>query len=281
MSEPWRRLTDRLNPDAEPEALFEGVPEHLDGFVRTWVKETLSEEELTTRLVLRLRLPSSLSAYKVAALGTNDPLQLLEIVDATLSLLPLYGIGVRVPFHVRVRDLDILLTEGGSAWAVAEDQLSLQRRVDDTAVAAAGAARAGAASAEAAGSAADHLKAAWQAAYGISPSPHEAYSQAIKAVESAAHAVVEPNNTMATLGSMIGVVRNSPAKFKLAIDGGPNGGDPAPLLAMLQLLWQGQTSRHGAQTVTRPESQEAAQMAVHLAVTLVQWFTSGAVVRVP
>ncbi|MGW2402465.1 replication-relaxation family protein, partial [Kitasatospora sp. NPDC001664] len=36
-----------------------------------------------------------------------------------------------------------------------------------------------------------------------------------------------------------------------------------------------------SETVTRPESQEAAQMAVHLTVTLVQWFTSGAVTRVP
>jgi hypothetical protein len=50
---------------------------------------------------------------------------------------------------------------------------------------------------------------------------------------------------------------------------------------MMKLLWQGQTSRHGAQTATRAETLEEVRMAVHLAVTLVQWFATGAVLRVP
>ncbi|MFJ9461334.1 hypothetical protein ACIRST_40475 [Kitasatospora sp. NPDC101447] len=79
---------------------------------------------------------------------------------------------------------------------------------------------------------------------------------------------------------MIAVLRDSPRKFALAIEQN-GGGDPAPVLGMLQLLWQGQTSRHGGQAPTRPETQVAAEMAVHLAATLVQWFTAGAVSRRP
>ena len=50
---------------------------------------------------------------------------------------------------------------------------------------------------------------------------------------------------------------------------------------MMELLWTGQTSRHGAQTVARRETQQETAMAVHLAVLLVHWFTTGAVRRKP
>jgi hypothetical protein len=52
-----------------------------------------------------------------------------------------------------------------------------------------------------------------------------------------------------------------------------------PLIAMIELLWTGQTSRHGARPPTRPETFEEAQMAVYLAMTLVHWFVSGAASR--
>ncbi|SUP61782.1 Uncharacterised protein [Streptomyces griseus] len=47
----------------------------------------------------------------------------------------------------------------------------------------------------------------------------------------------------------------------------------------MRTLWTGQTSRHGSQTGTVPETLEAARAGVHLAATLVQWFISGAVTR--
>jgi hypothetical protein len=58
--------------------------------------------------------------------------------------------------------------------------------------------------------------------------------------------------------------------------------DPiAPVEALMRALWDGQTSRHGKQTPTVPETLEAARAGVHVAATLVQWFTSGAVIRTP
>ncbi|MGW2779583.1 hypothetical protein ACWC4C_45180 [Streptomyces olivaceoviridis] len=50
---------------------------------------------------------------------------------------------------------------------------------------------------------------------------------------------------------------------------------------MMRALWEGQTSRHGAQTATVPETLDAARAGVHLAAALVQWFVSGAVARTP
>jgi hypothetical protein len=43
----------------------------------------------------------------------------------------------------------------------------------------------------------------------------------------------------------------------------------------MKLLWEGQTSRHGSSRPTRADTLEEATMAVHLAVMLVQWLTSG------
>ncbi|MFI6063456.1 hypothetical protein [Streptomyces sp. NPDC051286] len=139
---------------------------------------------------------------------------------------------------------------------------------------------AGAASAEpSAGSAAEHLATAWQAAYGLHPDPVRAYSEAIKAVECAAHSVIQPNHARATLGTMLGEIGNARAKFRTAIST-PAGGDPiAPVEAMMRTLWDGQTSRHGKQTGTVSETLEASRAGIHLAATLVQWFASGAVTR--
>ena len=124
-----------------------------------------------------------------------------------------------------------------------------------------------------------HLATAWNACFGLHLDPVRAYSEAIKAVECAAHALIEPKNSKATLGSMNAVLRNSRQKFTTVIPA-PAGGDPIAVVeAMMRTLWEGQTSRHGAQTATTPETLEAARAGVHLAATLVQWFTSGVVTR--
>lgn len=68
--------------------------------------------------------------------------------------------------------------------------------------------------------------------------------------------------------------------WQLAMHSSGAPADIGPLVAMLRLLWQGQTDRHGGSTPTIPVTAEAAEAAVHLAVTLVQWFQSGAIRRV-
>jgi hypothetical protein len=176
-------------------------------------------------------------------------------------------------------------------WCLSPDRLArshtrpnkvlLVRRVDATATEAATAAATAAAAMPAAGSAAEQIRSAWAELHGLHPDPSAAYRAAVQAVESAAHAMIEPNNAKATLGTMIGQLRNTPQRYALAIPGPDGTGSIAPLIAMMELLWTGQISRHGGQAPTRPETVEEARMAVHLAVTLVQWFITGAVRRVP
>lgn len=188
---------------------------------------------------------------------------LLDMIDAALAD------GVE---QEEASELERLLTDGGSAWCAADDIKSLQRRVNPTATEA----FRGASDIVAA----DHLNAAWNAAYSRDPVPSRAYSEAIKAVEAASIPVVIPHDRIATLGKVIGELRGHPDQWQLAVSG-PSGdaADVSTLVAMLRLLWEGQTDRHGTAEPPVPITAEAAEAAVHLAVTLVQWFHSGAVRR--
>ena len=62
----------------------------------------------------------------------------------------------------------------------------------------------------------------------------------------------------------------------------PKGFDAVDgLLMMTRLLWKTQHDRHGSDDEETPlhVAQGKAEAAVHLAITLVQWFRSGAVAR--
>ncbi|MFF3843455.1 hypothetical protein [Streptomyces sp. NPDC001930] len=210
-------------------------------------------------------------------LSQQKGMVLLDVVDALLAF-PL-ELGLETDSTTAFA-LTMLLDNANSAYRVADDGGGLELRVSPGVSEALRQTVTDAAASPSAGSAADHLTAAWTAAYGLRPDPVGAYSESIKAVEAAAHAVIEPNNDKATLGSMLGEIKNARHKFVAAILS-PRGDAIAPAEAMMRALWDGQTSRHGSQTPTAPETLESARAAVHLAATLVQWFVSGAVIRTP
>ncbi len=164
----------------------------------------------------------------------------------------------------RAENLAVLLEAGNSAYRVRDDWVGLEDRV------APGVRQLVAETVTtAAGSAGDHLANAWNEAYGRSQDPVKAYSEAIKAVEAAFAPLVSPQNAKQTLGTMIRDVKAKPAKWKFVIaDGNANGVEV--ILNLMQMLWDGQTSRHGGLNPTRDETAEEARAAVHLAATLVQ-----------
>ncbi|MFE1545745.1 hypothetical protein ACFW61_35530 [Streptomyces microflavus] len=266
---------------SEDDGPFEEVPAHLRVPLQQWVKSTLTFEgkprqNAARPICLRLRIPPGRSRFSnvdyVVPLAETIGLQLLDVVDEVLN--------TRTAADWEAHSLSEILDQAGSAYRVNEAADGLEERVTPAVREAVRQTMADAAAQSSAGSAADHLAAAWQAAYGRSPDPVRAYSEAIKAVECAAHSVVQPNNAKATLGSMLGEIKNARHKFTAAIV--VPAGDPiAPAESMMRALWEGQTSRHGAQTATVPETLEAARAGVHLAAALVQWFVSGAVVRTP
>ncbi|MFE1935927.1 hypothetical protein ACFW95_37220 [Streptomyces sp. NPDC059474] len=277
------RFSVRVGLTAAPEhdGPFEDVPEHLLVPLQRWVDNALSyqghpQDDKARSICLRLRIPPSLDRYGeeqyVRPLAQAVGPQLLDVVDEVLRS--------RAASAWEVEALGRMLDDAGSAYRGNGARDGLEERVTPAVRDAVRQTIADAAVGPAAGSAADHLAAAWQAAYGRGPDAVRAYSEAIKAVECAAHAVIQPNNAKATLGTMLGEIRNARHKFSAAIPS-PSGDPIAPAEAMMRTLWEGQTSRHGAQTATVPETLEAARAGVHLAAALVQWFVSGAVVRTP
>jgi hypothetical protein len=127
------------------------------------------------------------------------------------------------------------------------------------------------------GTASDHLDKAWQAAFGREPVPSTAYAEAVKAVEAVAIPVVLPNDPGATLGKVLGELRANPQKYVVifARDATPSkGATLTPLEVMISLadlLWVNQTDRHAPIV---PITQAQAEVAVHIALTLVQTFRS-------
>ncbi len=167
--------------------------------------------------------------------------------------------------------LEGILRLGNSAYSVSADGKRLEMRADP-------AVRAGvqAVVEVAAGSPGDHLTNAWNEAFGRVPDPVKSYSESIKAVEAALAARVSPQNGKQTLGTMVRDIRAKPGKWKFAIADG-NVGGVETVLNMMQLLWDGQTSRHGGVNPTRAETPEEAKAAVLLAAGLVQFGVSGAI----
>jgi hypothetical protein len=274
------------------QVLHEGVPKHLEMPLRRWVYSAFAGGgadlvALTLEITVEYERSSGGAANYLASRPSAD--DLLDVIDAILRLGGPWPLGdrydysgedVRTQKALLVKDLELILHTGSSFLRMNNKQDGLERRVDATVTAAFGSAVSAAAVQRDAGSAADQIRDAWKELYGVQPAPSAAYSLAIKAVESAAHATIEPNNVKATLGTMIGILKGAPHKFQLAVPGPSSTGGVEALTKMLELLWAGQTSRHGAQTAVRVETQEQAEMAVHLAVTLVHWFSTGAVARI-
>ncbi|MEU0032078.1 hypothetical protein [Streptomyces sp. NPDC006335] len=268
---------------AEPidDGPYDGVPRHLVAPLQEWVQGELESipyrgddyDEVERTICLRLRLDPT-HGYDQALTNATDA-DLLDVVDALLA----YRVERRITAPKHLSRLDSILNEGGSAYRISDSLDGLEERVTPAVRNAIRQTVADAGTTATTGSAADHLSAAWQNAYGRQPDPVRAYSEAIKAVESAAHSVVEPRNNKATLGSMLGELRTARHKFGTALVTAP-GKDPVlPVEEMMRALWEGQTSRHGAQTATVPETLDAARAATHIAATLVQLFVSGAVTR--
>ena len=184
-------------------------------------------------------------------------LQLLDVIDAILGvggpwpaldpLDPPFGdIEGERAAHMRW-ELEVMLAEGRSAYRVNDTGDGLTIRVAQAAfqsvVASAG-------QAAKSGSAADLLRTAWDALYALHPDAPKAYRHAVSAVEAAAAATIEPNNSKATLGTMLGQLRSHRQQYLLAIPGPSGTGGITPLIEMMTCC--GRARRHV--TAVRPPS---------------------------
>lgn len=312
----WRPLSERTGVPAP--ALRTAISGALETQLRHWTYRAINQDfTLLDRIVLRCDLPEYHRCRQHRAAEGEEPddqdpqlvhlayctpaSSLPDVIDAWLHLsapgpsttwvLPgqpptklnivAEALGELQPRPRLRRELRELLDDGRSAYTLRSDQAGLRQRVDPTAEALAAATVTSADQDPARGSAGAHLSRAWAAAYALHPDPVRAYSEAIKAVEAAANATVEPNNRKATLGSMIKVMENTRARWVVGIGHEPSAAGAETIERMMRLLWTGQTSRHGGSHPTRDETVAEARAAVNLAVALPNFFTDGILAKTP
>jgi hypothetical protein len=172
-----------------------------------------------------------------------------------------------------VAKLEDLLLESGSGWStgVRAGRPGLVPRLPEGVVDAA-------AAVVQYGDAGRRLAEAWAATFGIDPDPSNGYRLAVVAVEHAAIPVVPTGKAEPTLGDVIRTIERATWKLPHLREH-----DLAPshdvLVAMLRMLWRGHHDRHGGPSAVGVPAvtQDEAESAVLLAVTLVAWFETGKV----
>jgi hypothetical protein len=128
-----------------------------------------------------------------------------------------------------------------------------------------------------------HIRQAWRDVFGRDANPSAGYHAACLAVEAAAAPIIPIKGRRSTLGLMLielkddweRAKRGQPQRWRLPTIL-PKGGLPS-IIAMMDLLWNGQHDRHATADDHRPlrVTAEEAQLALPLANALVQWFRLG------
>lgn len=288
----WHPLgIDSEDDIAAYDALHDGVPNWLRSAFWAWVRDALTEfcsysdlsgrvsmldTDLAEQMCQTLQIPlPNLRARRVAS--DTGQKQLKEAIEALAKhTTPLQIVDYLLAHngHAKAEDLDALLERGKSAWKVGirSGKPGLLRRVPTGVHVAADSVMARA------GRAGVRLAKAWEHLFGVDPNPSEAYRLAILAVEDAAVPVVSPNNSHATLGTVLKQIEDQ-KRWRLPMDrehvSAPSG---EVLVGMMRMLWHGQHDRHGGQpSAPGNVSMEEATVAVSLAVALVHWFDAGLV----
>lgn len=176
-------------------------------------------------------------------------------------------------FHSHIQNLDTILEESGSKWKVGERNsiCGLEERVDpamqqmvDNAM-------------DSSSGYGQQLSEAWHYMFGREPNYSAAYAAAIKAVESIALPMVEPNNKDSTLSKASRVMRDQHWEFQ--IEAREENNVPGGVIKLLMSgLMNSQPDRHGGPD-SGVVSKEKAQVAVYSAVFLIQCFKAGLVRR--
>ena len=287
----WIPFGVEYESPAEFDGLHDGIPDWLAESFWAWVETRFTHSrayraggnthyEYSFRTPL-LRKAERVCRYRVEYTGT----EVADGMNYVRTRTSAAGLELRLADFLLSEgeggtrgndDLDLMLLQAGSAWTTGHrsGRPGLLKRVEGGVQS----------SAEqvfsSAGHAGHRLSDAWTAAFGIDPNPSYAYSLAIKAVEDATIPLVSPTDTTATLGKIIGQLRAG-GDWSLPLDRETTEAtSPNVILAMLKMLWAGQSDRHGgSEHSIVPISQAAAETAVLVAIPLVQLFTSGAISR--
>ncbi len=265
----FRSLRERRAGPPDPdEVLPLDVLPHMRQPLVDWLTSSCQYQAELWSVLCRMLKIDYTSAYPHDAIikrANADNDILLDLVDARLKV---GNVASNVGAYLDVRELEMTLALAGSGWRVNDSRDGLEQVVDEAVRA-----TAQAAIATADASAATHLAKAWSETFGKDKNPAHAHAEMIKAVESAAIPVVTPNNTKATLGTLIGQLAAQGSRYTTSGESAANDGVEA-VVAMMKVVWQQQTDRHGANP-TIPATQDRVEFLLPIAAALVHAFSNG------
>lgn len=265
--EQWRQLRQELT------ASLAGA---LGDWINPWLYERTGRENALSRemaLLFELDSPLGVASAVRSEVCHRGPYA-LSCLDYVLSreFVPMDGVKDK-----SLAELQKILDLGRSVWMVAEDPASggfrLERRdLAQTQELVGNIVR----STDRPGTL---LAAAWKAIAGVSPSPNEAYNQAVRAIEAAYGPIVLPTNKKPRLGTIQNAIEAKPSKWRFALavpddDGAETHAGVETVSEMMRVLARANV-RHGSQEPIQHSADEALA-AVHLAVSLVGFVASGA-----
>ncbi|WP_139794859.1 hypothetical protein [Saccharomonospora piscinae] len=270
---PFQRLDGRLaGKPLDERVLTEQISGTLEQELRRWLASVLGlGGDLASNLAMALDVQTADDSDFTGILAYDTPTtELYVVVDGALQLRHVPR-GVTSIDASELAELGRMLHYGRSIYRVNDDGDGLVYRVDPTAEQAFQDTATAAEQTTAA-----LLRAAWQHAYKPDPDATTAYREAVRAVEQLACPLVLPNSPKPTLGTVIAHLRDAEHKWETVLvgkDGDPGG--PQPVRELMERLWNGQVSRHGGSKQSRDQDQAEAEAAVHAAVLLVQWLSTG------
>lgn len=203
--------------------------------------------------------PAMMREILLAASRSQD--LFLDIIDAVLQV------------QGKLADasgLSAILREAGSAWTVSPDGRRLQEVVDPVTASVAAEAMSpnDAASAQ--------LQEAWTAAYGRNPNASDAWDHAIKAIEAVLIPIVLPNDTKATLGSVLGDIGANPAKRTVTLTSSSSKLNALETIEeLLRLVWPNPDRHEGGAGASRVPDLEEARTVLAISIMLVQMARAG------
>jgi hypothetical protein len=200
---------------------------------------------------------------------------LYGVPDAFLTAVDLELSRARVESQ---KALEVILSDAASEWHVAEIEghPALVKRLDGTVQ------RAAEDLAQQGSRAGKLLSDAWRHAFSMNRDPSASYRCSVRAVEAAAGPVLTPLDPRPSLGKMNAALRDGIGKWSFAFTVDSDVEPKKVLLQMMQLIWTNEYSRHVDADPEAPlhVSQQEAESAAVLALTLINWFTSGAIRRI-
>jgi hypothetical protein len=293
--EAWRPLGVETDDQvAEYDALHDGVPQWMSTPYWEWVRTAITarrrygnqyaswadmlDVELLERMcqTLRIAVPNLRSPYISDGVGRDQLKEAITTLRKHHAPLQIADYLLAHGGRAKADDLSSLLQLSKSAYVVGHrtGRPGLTRRVPQGVQVAADAVM------TRGGQAGIRLAKAWEELYGITPNASEAYRLAILAVEDAAIPVASPQNSRATLGTVLSQLEDQ-GDWKLPMGREHNrASSPSVVIAMMRMLWHGQHDRHGGQpSAPGNVSLDEARVAVALAVALVDWFDAGLIQR--